>query len=53
METVALHEIGHYLGLGHAWFEASVLWTPYKQVQRTLAPQDAVELGRRYREVLV
>lgn len=51
VETTALHEIGHCLGLGHATSVGSVMWTPYKQIQRTLAAEDADELARRYHGV--
>jgi hypothetical protein len=40
VETVALHEFGHWLSLGHSSVYDSIMWWQYKGTQRTLATDD-------------
>ena len=40
VETVALHEFGHWLSLGHSLVEDAVMWHIYKGTQRTLHSDD-------------
>ncbi len=40
VETVALHEFGHWLSLGHSSTYEAIMWPNYKGTQRTLHPDD-------------
>ena len=40
VETVALHEFGHWLSLGHSSVYEAVMWPSYKGTQRTLHTDD-------------
>lgn len=51
IETVALHEIGHCLGLGHCFLQGSTMWPTYKRTQHGLASEDRNELARVYEGV--
>ena len=46
VETVALHEFGHWLSLGHSDIEEAIMWPYYKGAQRTLHDDDIA--GIRY-----
>lgn len=48
VETVALHEIGHCLGLGHCRHPESMMWRAYRKEDRTLTPDAVAELARVY-----
>lgn len=48
IETVALHEVGHCLGIGHCSQPDSVMWQSYKEVQREPTDADIEELERKY-----
>ena len=52
VETVALHELGHCLGLGHCSDESSIMWHVYKESQHALTAMDAAELRRKYSDYL-
>lgn len=40
METVALHEIGHVLGLGHSFVRRATMYTPYTRADTSLHGDD-------------
>ena len=40
VETVALHEFGHWLSLGHSSVNEAIMWYQYKGIQRTLHADD-------------
>lgn len=48
LQTVALHEIGHCLGIGHCYVFESAMYSSYKDEQRRLHDLDVAELGRKY-----
>jgi Matrixin len=49
LETVALHELGHCLGLGHCRDPESIMWPVYKTLQHEITSADQRELERQYR----
>src|SRR3970040_2170311 len=51
VETVALHEIGHCLGIGHSTIHDSIMWSIYKANQRQLVQEDKQELERIYQAI--
>ncbi len=48
VQAVALHEIGHCVGLGHCRDESSVMWPLYRSGRRQLTSADTAELRRHY-----
>jgi hypothetical protein len=48
LQTVALHEIGHCLGIGHCYAFESAMYPTYKDEQRWLHELDVAELQRKY-----
>lgn len=46
--AVAVHEIGHALGLPHAPTKQSVMYANYEGANRTLFPRDISEIGQLY-----
>lgn len=48
VETVALHEVGHLLGLGHSSVAGSVMFPTYGGVRRSLTQDDVDGIRRLY-----
>ena len=48
LETVALHEIGHLLGLGHSADPNAIMYPTYSGVRRTLGQDDLDGIRRLY-----
>ena len=48
LETVALHEIGHLLGLAHSADPNAIMYPTYTGVQRSLSPDDVAGVRRLY-----
>jgi hypothetical protein len=51
VETVAVHEIGHCLGIGHSRLQASAMWPAYKALQHEPTQEDFEELRRIYQGI--
>jgi hypothetical protein len=50
--TVAIHEIGHALGLNHSNNSGSIMYGPYMGLRRRLQPEDIARINNLYRNVL-
>jgi hypothetical protein len=48
VQTVAMHELGHWLSLGHSEFINAVMYTPYQGVRRNLHPDDIAGIKTLY-----